>query len=126
MSDHNSPRWEFPLPRLDEYESLKRLMNEVASHSALLFRKHIWSSFVESGLPEGQVPDVLVNLQHLSQLAQAIVSSSLRASLKQAAERFLADESSLLEKHGLTETIEPLARAAGLDLADGIHDPAVD
>jgi len=109
---------------LDEYESLKGLMDEVAIHFALLFRKHIWSTFIESGLPEGQVPDVLVNLQHLSQLAQAIVASSLRASLKQAAERFLAEESGLLERHGLTETIEPLARAAGLDLSEGKLDAA--
>jgi DNA-binding transcriptional MerR regulator len=109
---------------LDEYDSLKRLMDEVALHFALLFRKHIWSTFIESGLPEGQVPDVLVNLQHLSQLAQSIVASSLRASLKQAAEHFLVDESGLLEKHGLTETIEPLARAAGLDLSDANPDLA--
>jgi DNA-binding transcriptional MerR regulator len=110
---------------LDEYESLKGLMDEVAVRFALLFRKHIWSTFIESGLPEGQVPDVLVNLQHLSQLAQSIVASSLRASLKQAAERFLTDESGLIERHGLTETIEPLARAAGLDLTEGKLDPAV-
>jgi len=110
---------------LDEYESLKGLMDEVAIHFADLFRKHIWSTFIESGLPEGQVPDVLVNLQHLSQLAQAIVASSLRASLKQAAERFLADESVLLERHGLSETIEALARAAGLDLSNGTPAEAV-
>jgi DNA-binding transcriptional MerR regulator len=100
---------------LDEYERLKVLMDEVANRFAHLFRQHIWSTFIENGLPEGQVPDVLVNLQHLSQLAQAIVASSLRVSMKHVAEQFLADEAVLLEGHGLTETIESLARAAGLD-----------
>jgi hypothetical protein len=73
---------------------------------------------VEGGLPEGELPDVLINLQHLSQLAEAIVASSLRDSLKRAADRFLVEESDLIQKHGLTETIEPLIRAAGLDAAD--------
>lgn len=110
---------------LDEYEHLKGLMDEVAAHFAVLFRRHIWSRFVESGLPEGEVPDVLINLQHLSQLAQTIVASSLRESLKRAAEGFLADESELLAKRGLTDTIQPLARAAGLDVVDGQLDPAI-
>lgn len=103
---------------VDEFEILKELMDQVAARFARLFREHIWSTFVEGGLPEGELPDVLINLQHLSQLAEAIVASSLRDSLKRAADRFLVEESDLIQKHGLTETIEPLIRAAGLDAAD--------
>ncbi|HEV3212016.1 MAG TPA: MerR family transcriptional regulator [Acidimicrobiales bacterium] len=103
---------------LDEFQVLKELMDQVAARFTLLFRERVWSTFVERGLPEGQVPDVLISLQHLSRLAEVIVASSLRSSLRRAADRFLAEQSEVLEAHGLAETIKPLARAAGLEAPD--------
>jgi len=102
---------------LDEFELLKEQMDEVAERFARLFREHVWSAFVERGLPGGELPDLLINLQHLSQLAEAIVASSMKVSLKRAADRFLAEEAEIIEQHGLAKTIEPLARAAGLEPA---------
>lgn len=101
---------------IDEYERLQEATAAVANRFTGLFERHLWAPFVASGLPAGEVRQLTDVLQRLSTLAEAVVSVTLRQSLKRAATAFLAAQAEQLQEAGVLEAVRPLAAAAGLDL----------
>ena len=101
---------------IDEFEALQTALDEVAGRFTRLFESYLWAPFVEAGLPPEGLPDLTADLQHLSQLAGGVVASVLRKALKRAASGFLAEQAERLEQAGLTELLNPLACAAGLEV----------
>ena len=61
-----------------------------------LFRTHLWEPFVEIGLSHEQVTRLIGALRKLGPLAEAVVVTSLRHALQEAAERFLQAEAERL------------------------------
>ncbi len=100
---------------IDEFEILKAAMAPIADRFTDLFRRYLWSSFIDNGGQQGVLPDLIANLTLLSQLAGVIVSSTLSSELKKSAENFLLEESGSIHDKGLDEVLSPLVKAAGLD-----------
>jgi DNA-binding transcriptional MerR regulator len=99
---------------IDEFEALKSALAPVALRFTDLFRRFIWTTFVQRGYPPEELKILVTKLEQLNRLAGDIVTSTLASALKESAERFLTDESSVLRDEGLDEVLAPLVKAAGL------------
>jgi DNA-binding transcriptional MerR regulator len=85
---------------VDEYEVLRRSCDELADRFTDLFRRHIWP---DGGAGPGgpdlspeRVEEIRNSLAELGPLAEAIVESTLRHSLQDAADRFLDEQAEAL------------------------------
>lgn len=81
---------------LDEYEWLRAEAERMADRFTEVFRSHLWEPFVESGMPAEQVSRLIGALEKLGPLAEAVVVTCLRHSLRDSAERFVEAEAERL------------------------------
>ena len=77
---------------LDQYEVLRGQTDVIAAQFTELFRRHLWQSFADAGLPAARVAEMTASLAKLGPLAQAVVDTTLKASLQDAAQAFLDDQ----------------------------------
>jgi DNA-binding transcriptional MerR regulator len=101
---------------LDELEKLQKETDDIARRFTGVFEHHIWTPFVERGLPPNEVRQLTESLQRLSTLAEAVVVVALREALRHAAGSFIAEQASLLDEAGVLEGLRPLVEAAGFDV----------
>ncbi len=81
---------------LEEYEQLAGDAARIAARFTDVFRTHLWAPFVERGMPAADVTRLVGALEKLGPLAEAVVETSLRHALQQAAERFVEAEAARL------------------------------
>ena len=81
---------------LDEYEVLREEATKIAGRFTDVFRHHMWEPFVEKGMPEARVTELVGALEALGPLAEAVVVMSLRHALQEFAERFIQGEGTRL------------------------------
>lgn len=81
---------------LDHYEVLRGQTEVIAAAFTDLFRRHLWMSFATAGLPADRVGEITESLSRLGPLALAVVDTTLRASLQDAAQAFLDEQARLL------------------------------
>jgi DNA-binding transcriptional MerR regulator len=101
---------------LDELEQLQSVTDDIAQRFTGVFERHIWTPFVERGLPPGEIRQLTESLQRLSTLAEGVVVVALRDALRRAAGRFIADQASALDEAGVLDSLRPLVEAAGFDV----------
>ena len=77
---------------LDQYEVLREQTDVIAAQFTALFRRHLWQSFADAGLPAHRVGEITASLSTLGPLAQAVVDTTLKASLQDAAQAFLDEQ----------------------------------
>ena len=100
---------------LDEFELLKTSLTPIADRFTELFRRHIWTRFVDGGLPAEGLPTLIAKLERLNHLASDIVSGTLEAALRGSAESFLIKESETIREAETEEVLASLVKAAGLN-----------
>jgi DNA-binding transcriptional MerR regulator len=100
---------------LDEFELLKTSLTPIADRFTELFRRHIWTRFVNGGLRPEELPSLIANLERLNHLASDIVTGTLEAALRESAESFLIKESETIRKAEIEEVLASLVKAAGLN-----------
>ena len=81
---------------LDEYEHLRNEAVLIAERFTRVFRTHLWEPFVERGMPAAEVTRLIGALEELGPLAEAVVETTFRQALQQAAERFVDAEATRL------------------------------
>jgi len=81
---------------LDEYDRLQAETAQIAERFTAVFRAHLWGPFVEQGMPAAEVSPLIGALEKLGPLAEAVVATSLRRALQEAAERFVEAEATRL------------------------------
>lgn len=81
---------------LDHYEVLRGQTEVIAAAFTDLFRRHLWTSFATAGLPADRVGEITESLARLGPLAVAVVDTTLRVSLQDAAQSFLDEQAELL------------------------------
>jgi DNA-binding transcriptional MerR regulator len=62
---------------LDEYEVLQDSVAVIADRFAEVFETHVWSQFVDDGMPVDQVADLTANVSQLASLATTVVTNEL-------------------------------------------------
>ncbi|HEX7276576.1 MAG TPA: MerR family transcriptional regulator [Acidimicrobiales bacterium] len=77
---------------LDEYEKLAGETQRIAARFTDVFRANLWEPFVRRGMPAAEIARLVGALEKLGPLAEAVVETSLRHALQQAAERFVEAE----------------------------------
>lgn len=81
---------------LDEYEKLAAETERIAARFTDVFCTHLWKPFVAAGMPAAEIGRLVGALEKLGPLAEAVVETSLRHALQQAAERFVEAEAARL------------------------------
>ena len=81
---------------LDQYVALRDHLVAVAGSFVDVFRAHVWQDFEAEGLPAARVDDITTSLEALGPLAEAVVATTLRAALQDAADAFLEDQARAL------------------------------
>jgi len=81
---------------LDEYERLREDTARIAERFTQVFRLHLWEPFVERGMAAADVARLVGALEKLGPLAEAVVETSLRNALQQAAAHFVDAEATRL------------------------------
>jgi hypothetical protein len=100
---------------LDEFAALQSMADSIAERFTTIFERHMWTPFVQAGLPAEQIRPLTESLQRLSTLAEAVVDVALRDALRRKASDFLVQQASRLDQAGVLDKLGPLAQAAGLD-----------
>jgi len=100
---------------LDEFEALQSMADSIAERFTTVFERHMWTRFVQAGLPAEEIRPLTESLQRLSTLAEAVVDVALRDALRRKAGDFLVQQASRLDQAEVLDRLRPLTRAAGLD-----------
>lgn len=86
---------------LDEYEVLRRTIDDMAERFRAVFDRHLWEHFVSDGMQADRIPDLTDAAARLAQLASALVGAELNARFAEfvqdyvdRAEQGLADQES--------------------------------
>lgn len=103
---------------LDEFELLRTSLAPIADRFTELFRRHIWTRFVDEGMQPNELPALIAKLERLNQLAGDIVTGTLEAALRDSAESFLAKESATIREADIEDVLGTLVHAAGLNLPE--------
>jgi DNA-binding transcriptional MerR regulator len=82
---------------LDEYDHLRELTDDIAQRFTEVFRRHLWASFEDDGMPAARIPEMARSLEQLGPLAEAVVTMALRHSLQRAADDFLDEQAARLD-----------------------------
>ena len=103
---------------LAEFAVLQETMAGVADRFTDLFRRHIWAELAASpqpgaALPAAAVDDVRGALERLGPLARAVVDTTLRRSLQDAAQAFVEEEASALAGGAASDGIVGAPRRKG-------------
>lgn len=93
---------------LDELEVLQTLASSIADRFTNVFKRNMWSKFVEDGLPAGEVRALTESIQRLGLLAESVVDVTLRRALRLKATEFFVEQAALLEHEGLLGADHPL------------------
>lgn len=62
---------------LDEYEALRSAVREIARRFRAVFDRHLWTPFVDRGMPTDQIPSSVQMWGHLTELAASVVTAEL-------------------------------------------------
>ena len=98
---------------LDELEALRGLASSIAERFTGVFERHMWTRFVEDGLPADEVRGLTTSLRRLGALAEDVVGVALREALRRKASEFFVEQAAKLEKAGVLSERHPLAQLAG-------------
>jgi DNA-binding transcriptional MerR regulator len=76
---------------LDEHQALRDALTVVAERFQAVFERHVWTRFVEAGMPADEVPRLAGDVSQLTDLATSVVVNELR-------DQFAALATSYLER----------------------------
>ena len=75
---------------LDEYEALSLAVGEISDRFRAVFERHLWSPFVDRGMPTDEIPSLTADVSQLTELATSVVTTELHDRFATFAAEYLA------------------------------------